>query len=397
VGQAVAGAVTTYAWDWAQAVPELLQTCNLQSAICNLYLIGHETLGWWDGAAWAYILADGLGSVRQAADGAGVVVSAREWTPYGEEVGGWRGGLGYTGEWQDADVGLVYLRARWYAPGVGRFTQPDPWEGEQRQPILPHSYLYVGGNPVGFVDPSGMWRWGATGSIYHTLIEEWYEWPLPLINPAKQLEYSIPGTPFHRPDMFNSVTGDVYEIEPWFNRASGRVQVAGYVSELLTAASAGRLLGTYFGIPYDWNATPFHIATGVDWPGKFRAPLWPNFPAVDLVADYVGDGVVIYWIEPNALALFGALPFVVPNKRLVRPPNWVPGQYALQPAYAIAWYEACGYALIVIGGVVITVTLVEDIATLGVGTFDDAITVPAGILFINWGQRLAVFVPASGP
>jgi YD repeat-containing protein len=35
VAQAVAGTVTTYAWDWAQAVPELLQT--LQSAISAIY------------------------------------------------------------------------------------------------------------------------------------------------------------------------------------------------------------------------------------------------------------------------------------------------------------------------------------------------------------------------
>jgi len=157
VGQAVAGAVTTYAWDWAGAVPELLQTCNLQSAICDLYLIGHETLGWWDGAAWAYILPDGLGSVRQAADGAGAVVRVREWTPYGEEVGGWQAGLGYTGEWQDTDVGLVYLRARWYAPGVGRFTQPDPWEGDRWQPVTLQPYPYVSDNPVNRTDPSGLY------------------------------------------------------------------------------------------------------------------------------------------------------------------------------------------------------------------------------------------------
>jgi hypothetical protein len=50
-----------------------------------------------------------------------------------------------------------------------------------------------------------------------------------------------------------------------------------------------------------------------------------------------------------------------------------------------------------VGGVVITVTIVEDIGTLGLGTFDDTITVPAGILFINWGQRVAVLVPASAP
>ena len=157
VAQAVAGTLTTYAWDWASSVPELLQTCNLQSAICNLYLIGHETLGWWDGTTWAYILPDGLGSVRQAADGAGAVVRVREWTPYGEEVGGWRGGLGYTGEWQDADVGLLYLRARWYAPGVGRFTQPDPWEGDRWHPISLQPYLYAGNNPINRIDPTGQY------------------------------------------------------------------------------------------------------------------------------------------------------------------------------------------------------------------------------------------------
>ena len=121
------------------------------------------------------------------------------------------------------------------------------------------------------------------------------------------------------------------------------------------------------------------------------------FPAVDLVADYVGNGTVIYWIEPNALAIYGALPFLVPNKKLVRPPNWIPGQYAPQPAYVISFDEACGYALIMVGGTIIGVTILEDITTLGVGTFDDAITIPAGILFISLGNRLAVLVPASVP
>jgi RHS repeat-associated protein len=110
-------------------------------------------LGWWDGTTWAYILPDALGSVQQAADGAGVVVCAREWTPYGEEVGGWRAGLGYTGEWQDGDVGLVYLRARWYAPGVGIFTAPDPFPGVQAEPGSLHPYLYVLANPVNTRDP----------------------------------------------------------------------------------------------------------------------------------------------------------------------------------------------------------------------------------------------------
>jgi len=88
--------------------------------------------------------------VRQGVDGGGAVVSAREWEPYGVEVGGWREGPGYTGEWQDADVGLVYLRARWYQPSAGRFVQVDP------SPLEPNLYLYADANPVTFTDPTGM-------------------------------------------------------------------------------------------------------------------------------------------------------------------------------------------------------------------------------------------------
>ncbi|MBC7228079.1 MAG: hypothetical protein H5T61_12765 [Thermoflexales bacterium] len=168
VGQAVDGAETTFAWDWAAPVPEVLVAGSTR------YLVGHETLGWAEGGAWRYILPDALGSVRQAADGAGAVVQAREWMPYGEEVGGAQAGLGYTGEWQDADVGLVYLRARWYDGDVGRFTQVDPWRGNIQQPqTVVGAYVYVGNNPVNFADSTGMWRWWLTGSIYHLLIEQY--------------------------------------------------------------------------------------------------------------------------------------------------------------------------------------------------------------------------------
>jgi RHS repeat-associated protein len=47
----------------------------------------------------------------------------------GVELGGAQAGLGYTGEWIDAEVGLLYLRARWYEPQVGKFTNKDLWKG----------------------------------------------------------------------------------------------------------------------------------------------------------------------------------------------------------------------------------------------------------------------------
>ena len=118
--------------------------------------MGHDTLGRWDGATWAYHLPDALGSVRQTVDGAGAVTAAREWTPYGVELGAAQAGLGYTGEYWDAGVELQYLRARWYAPRVGRFKQRDPWRGDIKEPqTLLQGYVYVVNNPIKYTDPSG--------------------------------------------------------------------------------------------------------------------------------------------------------------------------------------------------------------------------------------------------
>jgi len=142
VAQSVDGAVTSFAWDWASGVPELLSDGDA------LYLVGLDTLGQREGGAWAYYLPDALGSVRQTVDGAGAVVRAREWSPYGVEIGGAQAGLGYTGEWFDDGMGMVYLRARWYSPGDGIFTSRDPVEGEP-------AYQYTWCNPINGIDPSG--------------------------------------------------------------------------------------------------------------------------------------------------------------------------------------------------------------------------------------------------
>jgi RHS repeat-associated protein len=146
----VDGAVTTFAWDWATGVPELLSDGDA------LYLVGHETLGWTDGATWRYTLPDALGSIRQTVDAAGAVVSVREWDPYGVEVGGAQAGFGYTGEWFDGDAELVYLRARWYDADAGRFTQKDPIAGLLSWGESYNAYGYAEQNSVNRVDPSGL-------------------------------------------------------------------------------------------------------------------------------------------------------------------------------------------------------------------------------------------------
>ena len=59
--------------------------------------------------------------------------------------------FGYTGREPDAS-GLIFYRARYYHPGLGRFASRDPI-GMQGG-INP--YAYAGGNPVNFNDPSGL-------------------------------------------------------------------------------------------------------------------------------------------------------------------------------------------------------------------------------------------------
>jgi hypothetical protein len=45
--------------------------------------------------------------------------------------------------------------ARWMSPNTGRFQTMDTYEGSSADPSSLHKYLYVGGNPVNNVDPSG--------------------------------------------------------------------------------------------------------------------------------------------------------------------------------------------------------------------------------------------------
>jgi RHS repeat-associated protein len=61
----------------------------------------------------------------------------------------------YRGEQYDPDLGLYYLRARYYNPLTGRFMSRDPEDGKAEDPASLHKYLYAGGDPVNLADPTG--------------------------------------------------------------------------------------------------------------------------------------------------------------------------------------------------------------------------------------------------
>jgi RHS repeat-associated protein len=61
---------------------------------------------------------------------------------------------GFAGEFQDP-TGLLYLRARWYDPTIGRFLTRDPLPGLPSVPASLNPYVYALNNPVLYTDPSG--------------------------------------------------------------------------------------------------------------------------------------------------------------------------------------------------------------------------------------------------
>ena len=50
---------------------------------------------------------------------------------------------------------MVFLRARFYDPSIGRFLTKDPFPGYPSLPSTLHTYTYAMDNPVYLVDPSG--------------------------------------------------------------------------------------------------------------------------------------------------------------------------------------------------------------------------------------------------
>jgi len=88
----------------------------------------------------------------------GAVMDSYEFDAYGNEIthtGTTSNNYLYRGEQYDSDLGLYYLRARYYNPLTGRFMSKDPSAGDITIPATLHKYLYAAGDPVNLSDPTG--------------------------------------------------------------------------------------------------------------------------------------------------------------------------------------------------------------------------------------------------
>jgi RHS repeat-associated protein len=108
----------------------------------------------------SWLLSDHLGSTAVTADGVSGVRTAELWyKPWGESRGTPFGATPttyrFTGQREDASIGLYFYNARYYDPALGRFTQADTIVPQPGNPQALNRYSYTVNNPVKFVDPSG--------------------------------------------------------------------------------------------------------------------------------------------------------------------------------------------------------------------------------------------------
>lgn len=150
---------TTFLWDPATSPSRELKqgSDNIIYGLGPLYVVKAD-------ATTVTFARDGSKNVRAEVSSAGAVTAAFRYRSYGliaQSTAALPTYLGLANQTIDPS-GLVYMRARWYDPTVGRFITRDPLAAEAAAPADFNGYMYAGANPIVFIDPTGLRQ--STGS-----------------------------------------------------------------------------------------------------------------------------------------------------------------------------------------------------------------------------------------
>lgn len=103
-----------------------------------------------------WLLSDRLGSTVGTVDSGGDLIGVLKYTAYGElRTGTSTTDYRYTGQREEAEIGLYFYVARFYDPALGRFISPDTLIPDPASNQGFDRFSYVNCNPINRSDPSG--------------------------------------------------------------------------------------------------------------------------------------------------------------------------------------------------------------------------------------------------
>ncbi|HOT93451.1 MAG TPA: RHS repeat-associated core domain-containing protein [Anaerolineae bacterium] len=139
------------------------------STMVKYYYADSQRVAMRQGSSTLYfLLGDHLGSTSITANSSGSKVAELRYHPWG----GTRYTDGttpttrrFTGQIEDAAIGLYFYNARSYDPSLGRFIQADTMVPSPVNPQTLNRYAYTLNNPVKYTDPSGHCIFGVDTAI----------------------------------------------------------------------------------------------------------------------------------------------------------------------------------------------------------------------------------------
>jgi RHS repeat-associated protein len=156
--KSVVNGVTTY-YPSAQYQQEV---SGSTTTIQKTYVFGSLTVSVRTNGTLSWVMTDQISSTTVTASATGDLNSEIRYTAFGTiryENGITPTDYRYTGQLQQAVIGLDYYNARWYDPQLGRFVQPDSAIATTTDPASYDRYAYVNNNPINKNDPTGYCPW----------------------------------------------------------------------------------------------------------------------------------------------------------------------------------------------------------------------------------------------
>jgi RHS repeat-associated protein len=266
------GVTTTYIYAGINVIQEITSSESIDYIYANGMRNSNKT-----GATVKYFHSDHLGSARLVTDSSGQPAFEGDYKPFGEEASATGSEkYAFTGQYNEAEIGLYYFGARWYDASLGRFISEDPLKGSMISPQSQNPYVYCMNNPLRYIDPSGMSDMNVnqgpnyynyeddrpawlvvfemreeTSNIFDDIIDSYNDW----------YEYWH-GEPFI--DYTTNPYGDPYNLDIRLPDNQNPIGVHGYTSGPLAA-------GNYF-LLYDSETKEKAFHVNLNFMGTFTTP-----------------------------------------------------------------------------------------------------------------------------